>query len=58
MTTEGLPLGLAAVKFWTRKKFKGIAALKKKVNLTRIPIEKERKRSLAGQSQAVHADLR
>ena len=23
VTTEGLPLGLAAVKFWTRKKFKG-----------------------------------
>jgi len=22
-TTEGLPLGLAAIKFWTRKKFKG-----------------------------------
>ncbi|MBB4374393.1 hypothetical protein GGD63_007223 [Bradyrhizobium sp. cir1] len=31
----------AAVKFWTRKKFKGTAALKKKVNPTRIPIEKK-----------------
>lgn len=41
VTTEGLPLGLTAVKFWTRKKFKGAAALKKKVNLTRIPIEKK-----------------
>lgn len=41
ITTEGLPLGLAAVKFWTRKKFKGTAALKKKVNPTRIPIEKK-----------------
>jgi hypothetical protein len=41
MTTDGLPLGLAAVKFWNRKKFKGTAALKKKVNLTRIPIEKK-----------------
>src|SRR5438477_6622820 len=41
VTTDGLPLGLAAVKFWTRKKFKGIAALKKKFNLTRIPIEKK-----------------
>ncbi|MGE0155334.1 MAG: transposase DNA-binding-containing protein, partial [Reyranellaceae bacterium] len=30
VTLGGLPLGLAAVKFWTRKKFKGIAALKKK----------------------------
>jgi hypothetical protein len=41
VTAEGLPLGLAAVKFWTRKKFKGTAALKKKINPTRIPIEKK-----------------
>jgi hypothetical protein len=41
VTLEGLPLGLAAIKFWTRKKFKGTAALKKKVNLTRIPVEKK-----------------
>jgi Transposase DNA-binding len=40
-TTDGLPLGLAAVKFWTRKKFKGTAALKKKINPTRVPIEKK-----------------
>ncbi len=38
---EGIPLGLAAVKFWTRKKFKGTAALKKKINPTRVPIEKK-----------------
>jgi len=37
----GVPLGLAAVKFWTRKKFKGTAALKKKINPTRVPIEKK-----------------
>ena len=41
VTTEGLPLGLAAIKFWTRKKFKGCAALKKKINPTRVPIEKK-----------------
>jgi hypothetical protein len=41
ITTQGLPLGLAAVKFWTRKKFRGTAALKKKVNPTRVPIEKK-----------------
>jgi hypothetical protein len=41
VTTEGLPLGLSAVKFWTRKKFKGTAALKKKINPTRVPIEKK-----------------
>ena len=36
-----MPLGLAAVKFWTRKKFKGTNALKRKVNPTRIPIEQK-----------------
>lgn len=41
VTTDGLPLGLAAIKFWTRKKFKGCNALKKKVNPTRVPIEKK-----------------
>lgn len=29
------------MKFWTRKKFKGTAQLKKKINPTRIPIEKK-----------------
>jgi hypothetical protein len=48
VTTEGKPLGLLAVKFWTRKKFKGINALKggvhggkHTVNATRIPIEQK-----------------
>jgi Transposase DNA-binding/Transposase Tn5 dimerisation domain len=41
VTPEGLPLGLAAIKFWTRKKFKGCNALKKKINPTRVPIEKK-----------------
>jgi hypothetical protein len=41
VTTTGLPLGLAAVKFWTRKKFKGCNALKKKINPTRVPIEEK-----------------
>jgi hypothetical protein len=41
VTTDGLPLGLAAVKFWTRKKFKGTNALKRKVNPTRVPIEQK-----------------
>ena len=47
VTTAGKPLGLTAVKFWTRKKFKGTNALagrgksgsKHSVNFTRIPIE-------------------
>src|SRR4028118_994437 len=39
ITTDGLPLGLAAVKFWSRQKFKGTAALKRKVNPTRVPVE-------------------
>lgn len=41
VTPEGLPLGLAAAKFWTRNKFKGTRALRNKVNLTRIPIEQK-----------------
>ena len=41
VTTEGLPLGLTAVKFWTREKFKGTNALKKKINPTRVPIEEK-----------------
>jgi hypothetical protein len=41
LTREGLPLGLTAVKFWTRKKFKGTAALKRKINPTRVSIEKK-----------------
>jgi len=47
--TEGAPLGLAAVKFWTREKFKGTVALKKKINPTRVPIEgKESTRAASG----------
>jgi hypothetical protein len=41
LSPDGVPLGLAAVKFWTRKKFKGTNELKKKVNPTRIPIEQK-----------------
>ena len=41
VTTDGLPLGLAAIKFWSRKKFKGSNALKKKINPTRVPIEEK-----------------
>jgi hypothetical protein len=41
LTTDGLPLGLAAVKFWTRSKFKGTNALKRRVNPTRVPIEEK-----------------
>lgn len=41
VTTEGLPLGLTAINIRTRKKFKGTAALKKKINPTRVTIEKK-----------------
>jgi hypothetical protein len=41
VTTEGLPLGLTAIKFWTRNKFKGTNALKRKINPTRVPIEEK-----------------
>ena len=49
LTTDGVPLGLTAIKLWTRKKFKGTNALKGRgtgggkhsVNTTRIPIEQK-----------------
>ena len=34
-----MPLGVTAVKVWTRSKFRGTAALKRAVNPTRVPIE-------------------
>src|SRR5262249_57398343 len=65
LTTDGLPLGLAVVKFWTRKQFKGTNALRGKVNATRIPIEQKESvrglehltrstRQLGGPSRRVH----
>jgi hypothetical protein len=54
VTQEGLPLGLAAVKFWNRDKFKGTAQLKRKINPTRVPIEaKESVRWLENLRQSV-----
>lgn len=41
VTTDGLPLGLTAIKFWSRKKFKGANALKKRINPARVPIEEK-----------------
>ena len=41
LTVEGLPLGIAAIKFWNRKEFKGTNALKKTINPTRVPIEEK-----------------
>jgi len=41
ITPEGLPLGLAAIKFWTRTEFKGCNALKRKINPTRVSIEEK-----------------
>ncbi|WOH63667.1 hypothetical protein [Bradyrhizobium sp. BWA-3-5] len=38
-TTSGTPLGLLGVKFWTRSKFKGTAALRRLVNQPGVPIE-------------------
>jgi hypothetical protein len=39
VTEGGVPLGVAALKVWTRSKFRGTAALKRVVNPTRVPIE-------------------
>jgi len=53
ITPEGLPLGLCAVKFWTRSKFKSTNALKRQINPTRMPIEeKESFRWLENMRQA------
>ena len=41
ITADGLPLGLTAAKFWSRDKFKGTTALKRKINPTRVPIEQK-----------------
>jgi hypothetical protein len=41
ISIDGLPLGLAAIRFWTRDKFKGPAALKRMINPTRVPIEQK-----------------
>lgn len=39
VTEDGVPLGVTALKVWTRSKFRGTAALKRVVNPTRVPIE-------------------
>jgi hypothetical protein len=41
VTTDGVPLGLTAIKFWSRKKFKGTNRLKRKINPTRVPVEQK-----------------
>jgi len=41
VTTGGVPLGISAIKFWTRKKFKGANKLKRKINPARVPIGKK-----------------
>ncbi|WP_246811458.1 hypothetical protein [Mesorhizobium silamurunense] len=39
VTLTDTPLGLTAVRFWTRTKFEGTLALKRHINPTRVPIE-------------------
>ena len=41
VTTAGLALGRTALKVWTRNEFKGCNTLKRKINPTRVPIEKK-----------------
>lgn len=57
VTIEGAPLGLAAVKFWIRKKFKGTAALKRRSIRPAFPSRKS-KASVVGKSQAVYVAVR
>jgi hypothetical protein len=48
VTPEGLPLGLASIHFWTRDRFKGCTAMKRKINPTRVPIEEKESRRWLG----------
>ena len=41
VTTDGVPLGLAAVTFWSRKGFKGTNAATRTINPTTVPIEQK-----------------
>lgn len=41
VTAAGQPLGLTAIKFWNRDKFHGANRLKRRINPTRVPIEKK-----------------
>ena len=55
VTEDGVPLGLTALKIWTRSKFKGTAALKRAINPTRVPIDgKESIRWLDSLRRSVH----
>ncbi|MER9395790.1 MULTISPECIES: hypothetical protein [unclassified Mesorhizobium] len=54
VTLTGTPLGLTAVKFWTRTKFKGTLALKRQINPARVPTEtKESYRWLENLRQSI-----
>jgi hypothetical protein len=54
VTPGGLPLGLCAIKFWTRASFKGTTELKRHINPTRVPIEdKESLRWLENMRQSL-----
>jgi hypothetical protein len=53
VTAQGLPLGLSAIKFWTRAQFKGTKELKRKINPTRVPIDQESIRWLECLKQSV-----
>ena len=41
ITSDGLPLGLTAAKFWSRERFRATTALKRKINPTRVPIDQK-----------------
>lgn len=54
VTLTGTPMGLTAVKFWTRTKFKGALAFKRHISPTRVPIEaKESYRWLENLRQSI-----
>jgi hypothetical protein len=54
ISTDGLPLGLAAIKFWTRDKFKGTACAQEEDQPHTRSDRTEGEHSMVGKSPAIH----
>lgn len=55
VTPEGLPLGLASARFWTRHVFKNTRQMKRHINPTRIPIDEKESIRWLQNLDAVHS---
>ena len=54
ITPEGLPLGVTAIKFWSRDVFKGTNQNKLKINPTRVPITEKESTKWLDNLEATH----